>query len=378
MAIPLPSDAERDQHDREQRGRPSEVTGPYLANRDGRQHRALAHRGDRRHARRPARGTDAGDERHERAHEERDDHRARREDRRPCGRSIPIVTNSLFSNFASPRPRKSPSDRAEQADHEGLDHHRPQHLAARRAERAQRRELAHPLGDRDRERVRDHEGADEERDAREGEQDVLEEGDEAARSFLSSFDLRVRCRGRRRRRQQRLDLGDELRIADARLRLDPDHVELARPCRRRCWAVGQVEDREGRAADRADAGELGDARDARTIAGRADAWTPIVSPTSKPFAAAVALSIAIWSAPRRPGAGGQLRRVELLLGRGSTEKPSDGAPPVVDHLPVLADQLERVARHRAGGARPRPGAPAPSPAPRPGRSASRRRSRSCS
>ena len=26
----------------------------------------------------------------------------------PCGRSIPILTNSQFSNFASPRPRKSP------------------------------------------------------------------------------------------------------------------------------------------------------------------------------------------------------------------------------------------------------------------------------
>ena len=49
---------------------------------------------------------------------------------------------------------------------------------ARRAERAERRELACPLGDRDRERVRDHERADEERDAAEGEQELLQEGDE--------------------------------------------------------------------------------------------------------------------------------------------------------------------------------------------------------
>ena len=65
-----------------------------------------------------------------------------------------------------PEPAEQPDDRGEQADHERLEDHRAQHLPPRRAERAQRRELARPLRDRDRERVEDHEGADEERDAR--------------------------------------------------------------------------------------------------------------------------------------------------------------------------------------------------------------------
>ena len=56
-----------------------------------------------------------------------------------------------------------------------LEHDRAEHLAPRGAERAQRGELTHPLGDRDRERVGDHEAADEERDAAEAEQDVLED-----------------------------------------------------------------------------------------------------------------------------------------------------------------------------------------------------------
>ena len=50
-----------------------------------------------------------------------------------------------------------------------------QHLAARRADGTQRRELARALGDRDRQRVRDHERADEQCDEAEGEQEVLEE-----------------------------------------------------------------------------------------------------------------------------------------------------------------------------------------------------------
>ena len=49
------------------------------------------------------------------------------------------------------------------------------------AERSQRGELARPLRDRDRERVRDHEAADEQRDPGEGEQEALEEGDELVR-----------------------------------------------------------------------------------------------------------------------------------------------------------------------------------------------------
>ncbi len=58
---------------------------------------------------------------------------------------------------------------------ERLEHDRAQHLPPRGAERPQRGELAHPLRDRDRERVGDHEAADEQRDPAEAEQEVLDE-----------------------------------------------------------------------------------------------------------------------------------------------------------------------------------------------------------
>ena len=63
-----------------------------------------------------------------------------------------------------------PDQRRREPDHERLAEHARQHLAAGRAERAQQRELARALGDRDRERVEDDERADEQRDAAEREQ----------------------------------------------------------------------------------------------------------------------------------------------------------------------------------------------------------------
>ena len=77
---------------------------------------------------------------------------------RPLFGSVkPTASKSEKSPFASASPRKSPTIEASDADDERLEDDRAQHLAPRRAERAQRRELARPLRDRDRERVRDHE-----------------------------------------------------------------------------------------------------------------------------------------------------------------------------------------------------------------------------
>ena len=61
------------------------------------------------------------------------------------------------------------------------------------AERAQRRELPGALGDGDRKRVGDHEAADEECHAGEGQEELLEEADELVRIrgvFLSRFGAR--------------------------------------------------------------------------------------------------------------------------------------------------------------------------------------------
>ena len=88
--------------------------------------------------------------------------------RRPVlGRVKPARSKSQNRSLASPNPSRSPVSEASDADHERLDDDRAEHLPARGTDRPQRRELARALGDRDRERVGDHEGADEERDATE-------------------------------------------------------------------------------------------------------------------------------------------------------------------------------------------------------------------
>jgi hypothetical protein len=68
------------------------------------------------------------------------------------------------------------------------------------------------------------------------------------------------------------------------------------------------------------------------------AWTRIVSPTLKPFFEAAALSIATSSAPL--GHAPAVSFVGLNCWYfGSTEKPSDGAPPVSTTLPSFLISL---------------------------------------
>ena len=71
---------------------------------------------------------------------------------------------------AKPTPPGEPERRAEQAEHQRLEPHGGEQLRARGAERAQHAELARALGDRDRERVEDLEGAHEQRHPGEHEQ----------------------------------------------------------------------------------------------------------------------------------------------------------------------------------------------------------------
>ena len=78
---------------------------------------------------------------------------------------MPTRLNSARRRAAFAKPSGEADDRADDAEHQRLDEDGAQHLAARGAERAQQRELARPLGDGDRERVEDQEGADEQRDA---------------------------------------------------------------------------------------------------------------------------------------------------------------------------------------------------------------------
>ncbi len=90
----------------------------------------------------------------------------------------PVKTRPLFGSVKPDRveqleeagrerePEEEPDQRGDHTHHERLHDDGPAHLPARRAERSQRRELPRALRDRDRERVDDHEGADEERDHR--------------------------------------------------------------------------------------------------------------------------------------------------------------------------------------------------------------------
>src|SRR5262249_931306 len=125
------------------------------------------------------------------------------------------------------KAEEEPDDRADQADHARLQHDRAEHLAPGGAERAQGRQLAQPLRDRDRERVGDHEAADEQGDPGKAEQDVPDR----LHARLRVLAVRARLGGRglhlRRHGEQRADLAYELRIRDTLFGLDADQVELA-------------------------------------------------------------------------------------------------------------------------------------------------------
>ena len=147
------------------------------------------------------------------------------------------------------------------ADHERLEHDGQEHLTPGGAERAQRGELAHPLRDRDRERVGDHEAADEQRDPAEAEQEVLDEVQTGLRVLAVVGRLCGRGLHLRRLRQQRLDPADELVFRDALVGTDPDQVELALLVEQPLCG-GEVEDGDRGAAERAVGPEADDAADA--------------------------------------------------------------------------------------------------------------------
>ena len=105
---------------------------------------------------------------------------------RPVFGSVkPELLEDPEQELREPEPEEEPDHRRKRPDQERLEQDRAQDLAPRRADRPQRRELARPLRDRDRQRVRDHEGADEERNPAEREQECLQEAGEAFVSLAS-------------------------------------------------------------------------------------------------------------------------------------------------------------------------------------------------
>ena len=152
-------------------GRDRDV-GREARERRARQLRALADGRDRRHARRTQGRREPGEQRDQGPDEQRDDDRPGGEDGLRLRQVEVERDEELVQPDREPEPGEQSDDRREQADHQRLQDHGAQHLPARRADRSQRGELARPLRDRDRERVEDHEGADEQGDAGERQQEV--------------------------------------------------------------------------------------------------------------------------------------------------------------------------------------------------------------
>ena len=146
------------------------------------------------------------------------------------GRSIPTAEKSASIPFASSRPRKSPTSDASTPITSDSSSTEQEHLLPRRADRAQRRQLARPLGDRDRERVHDHERADEEGDEPEREQELLQEREEGRRVARLVLGLLLAGSHLRRRRQDRADLREQLRRGLRCGLRHADLVELGPPC----------------------------------------------------------------------------------------------------------------------------------------------------
>ena len=95
------------------------------------------------------------------------------------GRSTPTALNSSLKPFATTMPATRPTSEAITAITSASPSTVAQHLPADGADRAQHRELAHALGDGDRERVEDDEraheyGRDREREQQRGEEGLIE------------------------------------------------------------------------------------------------------------------------------------------------------------------------------------------------------------
>ena len=89
----------------------------------------------------------------------------------PLGISYPNAAISTRRPDATPTPATRPATDAEHTDDERLDQHRALDLPPGGADRTQHRHVAGALGDGDRERVVDDEGADEDGDEGEHEHD---------------------------------------------------------------------------------------------------------------------------------------------------------------------------------------------------------------
>ena len=172
------------------------------------------------------------------------------------GRSAPKALNSVRRSAAVPMPSRKPTTPPTKPSSEPLVDDRPPDLAARRAEGAQQRELAHALGDGDREGVEDQEGAHEQRDEGEREQEGLQEPEVVADVLGLLVRLLLAGAHVDRRAERARQLRLELLGRDAGLGGDLDLVEAV-ALAEHPLGLGQHEVEHRGAAERAQAGDLG-------------------------------------------------------------------------------------------------------------------------
>ena len=202
----------------------------------------------------PARTRDEG------SCDQADDDRACPEDR-PCLREIePEGGEDGVQALGETEAEEQPDDRGDEADHERLEDHRAEDLPPRRTDRPQRRELADSLGDRDRQRIEDDEGADEECDAAEREEEVPDELREPLDVLGLILCLLVAGLHFRAGGEDGIDLVDELLRRDTLLAGDLDAVELAHLVEQPL-SFGNRERRDRGTPDRVDRAVLRDAGD---------------------------------------------------------------------------------------------------------------------
>ena len=203
-----------------------------------------------------------------------------------CGISRSTALNSTVRPFASATPRPRPI--AEAITPSTAPSSTTERRIWRRDAPSAGSRLLRPLGDRDRERVEDDEGADEEGDAAEGEQEIADERDELAHALavlvrLLRAGLDLGGRGRTPSMAARSSSDPTPSRAPTAMASKPNFVEHL-PRRR------DVEQRDRGAAEAVDVAETGDPGQLEGARRPSPAiWT--LSPILNPWSSAVFRSI---------------------------------------------------------------------------------------
>ena len=273
------------------------------------------------------------EQRDQRPDEQRDDDRASGEDRLRLRQVEVQCDEELIQSDCEPEPGEQSDDRRDQADQQCLQDHGGQHLPARRADRSQRGELARPLRNRDRERVEDHEGADEQGDTRERQQEVAD--DRRERRDLAGLLARLLGTGPHRHCRPQIppDAGDELLGCDPLLRGGLHRVELALLLQERLRGR-DVEDRERGAAERA---QIAVPRDSDDLELPGGAEGRDADPVADGETLLVGNPLVDRELPRarRPAALDEVERIEaVVLGCGLDPKRERGRPSRVNRLAI--------------------------------------------